>query len=107
MNVNLTEKYIKCLNLNFENLLDLASRFVDEQEKAKNNGRYTNRSSRREEITVENYNNLIVWTYEYNSACHCHPEMRTERKEYPLKDFVKWVQDNKVELEQYSEEEYE
>lgn len=33
----------------------------------------------------------IVWNYEINKSCHCHPEMHKEEKRFPLKDFQQWL----------------
>lgn len=95
MTIKLTENYLKALVANTEELRRLACRYVNEQQSV---GR---RQSDSDEISFDG--DSVVWKYKYNDACNCHPEWKTEEVFYPMKDFVDWVNEKNIEVEQYSE----
>lgn len=108
MNINLTKNYIKVLCMNFDGLKSLASQFVNEEEKRKHEGRSSPcKQSHTDEIHIEHYDNLIIWSYQHNTSCHCHPTYETVEKKYSIDDFLKWIADNNIEVEQYTEAELE
>jgi len=102
----MTENYIKSLVLNLDNIKTAASNFVDSVQKDKNTGGHNIRSCRAEELTFDSFTGFIDWEYEYNGACHCHPEMHTHNETYRISDFVKWLSENNVEPEQFTEAQF-
>ena len=86
----MTETQIKVLASNFQKLRESASRFVDKKMREKGE----RRTSDADEISFDTYAGTLTFSYEYNSACHCHPEMKTAEEVYPISEFVKWLSEN-------------
>jgi len=104
MNVALTEKYLRALTLNIDNLRRAAAQFVNGEIK-KNATKARGHTASDEEISFDHFQQKVIWCYEYNDACNCHPEYQKEYVEYSFADFVKWGVENHVEIEQFSETE--
>jgi len=79
---------------NRDRLISLISFFVSEKEK-----NYCGN-----DVSFDDKN--IIYRYEVNTSCHCHPEYQTKEKLYPLEDFLAWVEKNKEEIEQYTENDF-
>lgn len=39
-------------------------------------------------------NEGILVKHSYNTACHCHPEIRTDEHRFNLNEFVEWFEKN-------------
>ena len=91
--------------MNLENIKTAASTFVDSVQKNKNTNGRNIRSCRAEELTLDNFSGTIEWNYEYNAACHCHPEIHTHTETYKISDFVKWINEKNIVVEQITETE--
>ena len=95
----ITEKYIRAFAHNLNQLRQAAADFISSENKKINETRYVDS----DEIEIDLNTRSLVWSYEYNTSCHCHPEMERVRKEFSFKDFAKWIADNNVEIEQLTE----
>lgn len=97
----LTKPYIRALIWNTEYLTALASRFVvfEEQKIHKDFATvYTEH--------IKFTDNNIVWSYDENVACNCHPEYELREKKYPISDFVKWVKEQMFNVEQLTDKDF-
>lgn len=101
----MTLNHIKMLSLNLERIREAMANFVDAKQTNKNTAGHNVRNCRADELTIDSWSGNIIWKYEYNGACHCHPEMHTHEETYKISDFVKWVSETNLEIEQYTEEE--
>ncbi len=89
---------LKSMISNFERLRSLASYFMQEAEKERD-------GIRESEISLSLYDG-VVWTQEVNTACHCHPEMRTVVKARPLQEFIEWLGKQKYDLDFTTEKDW-
>jgi|SRR5579862_6752025 len=71
----------------YDELREKASYFVNEKEIAAD--RDARPLSDANEISFTETE--VVWTYEVNTACHCHPEYEKREKTFPLNEFVTWL----------------
>ena len=101
----MTVEYLKALYLNVENLKYAAATFITKIEKEKLfAGCCLLHSPNADEVEFDIWNQQIIWKYESNSACHCHPRMRVKEQSYPIADFLKWISENNVEITQYTKQ---
>jgi hypothetical protein len=76
-------------------LLNLACGFLcSVSPRLKNDRRGVSSYVDEESIRIDSHE--VSYTYEYNDSCHCHPNMVTEKESYPLIDFIKWIENDKV-----------
>lgn len=101
MNVIFTEKYLRAVILNVENLRREAAEFVEFQEK----GNGSSRSVYVEDISFNPHSKEVIWSYEKNTSCHCHPTYETVIVEHSFEDFIKWINERKPTIEQFTEAE--
>ncbi len=101
----MTKNYLKALVLNLENIKSSVVNYIDLVEHQKHVMRFNSHSCNVDEVTFDVYAGTIVWTYEYNSACHCHPEMHTHTETYKIEDFLKYLNEKNIEIEQHTEAE--
>lgn len=81
--MNFTKRLIEKTLTDYENLVELADRYVEEA--------YPN--TRRGAIKFE-----YGYVYEYvNTSCHCHPEMEWSQRG-SVEDFSAWVQKKNLQL---------
>ncbi len=86
---------------NYHKLRDSAFWFVSrENETKKLKSHY---APREEEISFEEkYEQdkensfIIVWNFEINTSCHCHPRMQSKRIVFKLEDFEKYLLENPI-----------
>lgn len=102
MNILLTKNHVRALTLNIDNLRRTAAEFVNHQI-AKGVTKTDGNTASDEDISFDHFNQKIIFSYEENTACNCHPEYQTFTVEFSFDDFIKWVNETKTETEQFTE----
>lgn len=102
MKTLLTKNHVRALTLNIDNLKRVVAEFVNHQIAKSGSKGYGNTASD-EDISFDHFNQKIFFSYEENTACNCHPEYQTFTVEYSFDDFIKWVNETKTEIEQFTE----
>ena len=87
---------------NYKQLKYAAYCYVDSIE-SKNRKNIYDHEPHSDEIFIDEDTGEISWKYKKNTACHCHPEYETISKKYSVEDFLKWVKDNNIQIEKYTE----
>lgn len=72
----------------FNELREKASWFVNEKEGNTNRPIWHSRADAEEISFTEKE---VVWTYEENTACNCHPEYEKREKKFSLVEFHAWL----------------
>lgn len=72
----------------YKHLQKLISRFIELKINI-GKERWAIKTINSEQISFED--GKIMYSYEYNNSCHCHPEMVTEYEYYSFDEFKEWL----------------